>query len=121
MVSADFAHAQEFLRCFGATEHCRLLSISLDPEHDTPELLAAYAQGLQAEPALWTFATGEPKQIRALGGAVGLEVRRKGDRLDHNLRTVVLDAGGHIAHIFRGDKWTPQELVAELQRAARKH
>ena len=121
MVSQDFARTQDFLQRLGTTDHCRLLSITLDPERDTPELLAAYAQGCHADPALWTFATADAEQIRTLGGAIGLEMRRRGERIDHNLRTVVLDPAGRIAHIFRGGNWSPQELVAELQRAARRH
>ncbi|RMH26291.1 MAG: SCO family protein [Planctomycetota bacterium] len=36
----------------------RLLSVSVDPEHDTPERLADYARDLGADPRVWTFATG---------------------------------------------------------------
>lgn len=44
----------------------RLLSISVDPEHDTPEVLADYAKETGVDPARWTLLTGDPGKIRAL-------------------------------------------------------
>lgn len=121
LVSRNFDVTQGLLAKLGAAGRCHLLSISLDPAHDTPEVLAAYARSCQADPLLWTFATGAEKDVRGLGAAVGLEWRSTAGRVDHNLRTVVLDAQGRVRHIFRGDTWTPQELAAELLAAARSH
>jgi protein SCO1/2 len=44
----------------------RLVSISVDPEHDTPEVLRAYGTELGVEPARWTLLTGDPEKIRAV-------------------------------------------------------
>ena len=44
----------------------RLVSISVDPEHDTPEVLGTYAKGLSADPERWTFLTGDPERVRRL-------------------------------------------------------
>ena len=41
----------------------RLLSISFDPEFDTPEVLKQYAQHAGADPAIWTFATGDAAEV----------------------------------------------------------
>ena len=35
------------------------MSVTFDPEHDTPAVLAAHAQAAQADPAVWTFLTGD--------------------------------------------------------------
>ncbi len=121
LVGRNFDAAQSLLARMEAGGRCHLLSISLDPVRDTPEVLTAYARGYQADPELWTFATGEEGDIQKLGEAVGLEYRRAGERIDHNLRTVVLDANGCIRHIFRGDAWTPQELAAELNAISRRY
>lgn len=121
MVSRNFDIAQTLLARLDANAQCHLLSISLDPENDTPEVLAAYAKGFHAETQLWTFATGREDRVRKLGEAVGLEFKRIGGRIDHNLRTVVVDSTGCIHHVFRGDTWTPQELVAELRGAVAAH
>jgi protein SCO1/2 len=42
-----------------------LLSISVDPEHDRPEVLAAFAARYQADPMRWRFVTGDPEALRA--------------------------------------------------------
>lgn len=120
MVGRKFDAAQAMLTRMESGAKCRLLSISLDPERDTAAMLAAYAQGYQADPQRWTFATSNYEDIQKLGGAVGLEYKRVGDRIDHNLRTVIVDASGRIRRVFRGDEWTPQELVAELRAASRR-
>lgn len=121
LVGRNFAAAQSMLKQMKAGEDCHLLSISLDPAHDTGEMLAAYARGYEADDAVWTFATVGEADLRKLGAAVGLEFRRVDDRIDHNLRTVVIDAGGRVRHVFRGDGWTPQELAAELNATARRY
>lgn len=120
MVGRKFDAAQALLARMEFGRSCHLLSVSLDPERDTPEMLAAYARGYQADPERWSFATGNYVDIQKMGDAVGLEYKRVGDRIDHNLRTVIVDASGHIRHIFRGEEWTPQELVAELGATSRR-
>ncbi len=43
----------------------RLLSVSVDPERDTPDVLAAYGRRFDADAARWTFLTGAPETVRA--------------------------------------------------------
>lgn len=52
----------------------RLLSVSIDGHHDTPEVLSAYAQNNSADPSRWTFATGEPEVVWALAARIGFDV-----------------------------------------------
>lgn len=50
-----------------------LVTVALDPEHDTPEQLRAYATRLGADPALWHFVTGTPERLKqVVGGGFGL-------------------------------------------------
>lgn len=121
LVGRNFNIAQELLTKMGVGGKCHLLSISLDPAHDTTEVLAAYAKGYKADGQLWTFAAASKEDLRRLGDSIGLEYQRVGERIDHNLRTVIVDASGHIRHIFRGGEWTPQELAAELVTTARRY
>lgn len=44
----------------------KLVSISVDPTHDTPDKLAAYAERYGADPARWRFLTGPEAAVRAL-------------------------------------------------------
>lgn len=93
----------------------QLLSISLDPEFDTPERLAAYVQEKQLGGPGWSFATGQPADIERLGRALGLSVARKGAEITHNLRTVLVDAAGRVQRIYSGNEWRPEDLVEDLR------
>ena len=96
-----------------------LLSISLDPEYDTPARLAEYARPYfaSAKHEQWTFATGQSADIQKLGEAFGLMVAKNGGQIDHTLRTVVVDVGGRVQKIFIGNEWQPAELLEEMRRA----
>lgn len=52
----------------------RLLSVSIDGQHDTPEVLSAYAQSNGADPSRWVFATGEPEAVWAMAARIGFDV-----------------------------------------------
>ena len=97
-----------------------LVTISFDPEVDTPAVLKAYAERQHADPQRWTFATGAPADITAFGDQFGLVVIRDtpGGAPTHNLRTVVVDATGRVQKIIPGNEWTSDELVAEMLKAA---
>lgn len=101
----------------GEAANWQLLSLSFDPDYDTPARLAAYAAPYQPDPAHWTFATGRAAEVRALGTVFGLAFSNSGTPLEHNLRTVVVDAAGRVQRVFIGNAWTAAELTAEMQRA----
>jgi len=118
----NFADVQ---RAIGADARLRdtahLLSVSFDPAYDTPAVLAAHAKRVGADPALWTFATGERAVIDDLASRFGLSVIRDDkDTLDivHNLRTVVIAQDGRVSAIFNGNDWTAAQLIAALRDAS---
>ncbi|MDW8307905.1 MAG: SCO family protein [Verrucomicrobiales bacterium] len=119
-MSDNFARVQQDLLARGTPTNWHLLTISFDPDHDTPEVLRRYAQAQGAEPAHWTFATGDLVDITAIGEQFGLEFWRDpgGSGINHNLRTVVVDARGRVQTIWPENKWTAGQLVEELLRAA---
>ncbi len=96
-----------------------LLSVTIDPANDTPAVLAEYARVYRPEAAgaQWSFATGDPGEIRKLSAAVGLATKGDGAGLEHNLRTVVLNRDGKLRRVFAGNEWPPEELAAEMRRA----
>ncbi len=118
LMNRNFQAAQALLDRLGLKERVHFLSVSMDPQNDTPELLANFAQAYEADELVWTFAVAQETPLHTLGDAVGLEFQRKADGISHNLRTVVVDPQGKIRRIFRGNTWTPQELAAELRAAA---
>lgn len=94
----------------------RLISISFDPAFDTPEVLRKHARSLDADPALWVFATGAAEDVDAFGGAFGLAVVRD-PAITHNLRTAVIDPSGRLVQVYRGSDWTARDVARDLRGA----
>jgi protein SCO1/2 len=121
LVDRHFAAIQRALLDDAALrDRVRLLSVSFDPQFDTPDVLAAHARRLGADPAVWSFVTGEREAIDAFARAFGVSViRQDGDlkEIVHNLRTAVVDPQGRIVEIFSGNEWTPAQVLAVLRRA----
>jgi protein SCO1 len=95
----------------------RLVSVSFDPDFDTPAELRAHASRVGADPAIWTFATAPRARVEAWAARFGLSVIRDGDRpadITHNLRTAVIDRRGRLVTILDGNRWTPDEAIAAL-------
>jgi protein SCO1 len=101
----------------------RLLSISIDPAFDRPDVLTAHARRLGIDTRVWTLATGEPEAIDRFGGSFGLAVTRGAgtpEDLEHNLRTAVVNRDGHIVQILTGTNWqVDTELLDRIREAAR--
>jgi protein SCO1/2 len=101
----------------------RLLSISFDPDYDTPAVLRAHAARVGADPALWHYATAPRDAIDAFGAHFGLTIQRKGadgSNITHNLRTVMVGRDGALAKTYNGSQWSPSEVVADLEELARR-
>jgi protein SCO1/2 len=94
-----------------------LLSISIDPEHDSPAVLRDYA-AMQAPTAgsfeRWTFATGTPDEVRAVARFFGLTYETQSGQIVHSLRTVLVGPDGKVAAIFRGNAWTVDDAVTAI-------
>jgi protein SCO1/2 len=102
-------------------DHVRLLSVSIDPGFDTPQVLAGHARRAGADPRVWRFATGEPEAIRGFASRFGVSVITEAADdagITHNLRTAVIGSDGTIVRIFSGNEWTPAELLEALRRAS---
>ncbi len=99
-----------------------LLSISFDTDTDSPTTLKEYAGRYDYDPAHWSFATGDLTEITAIGDQVGQYFGRDANsNITHNLRTVVVDARGRIQKVFTDNRWTSNELLAEVVKAAARH
>jgi protein SCO1/2 len=97
-----------------------LLSFSFEPAFDTPPVLAAHAQRLQADPRVWHFVTGEQEEIAAFAARFGISIIRDSSNaadLTHNLRTAVIASDGTLVTIFTGNDWTPADLMNALRQA----
>ncbi len=115
----NFGEVQEKLLSLpNAPTNWQLLTVSFDPEFDTPDVLKAYAEAHHYNPERWTFATGSLSDITALGDQFGLAFWRDGGSISHNLRTFVLDPSGRVRNVYEGNAWTSEELAGELSKAA---
>jgi protein SCO1 len=116
----DFEETQEkLLHLEGGPTNWHLLTISFDPEFDTPPVLKSYALAHKYDPGHSTFATGDIEDITALGDLFGLAFWHDSTgSITHNMRTVVVDSNGRLAKVFEGKDWTSAELTAEIVRAA---
>jgi protein SCO1/2 len=130
----QFAAAQAVIKQKGLEDRVGLLSVSFDPRNDTPAVLKQHAQKLAADPKVWTFVTGGREEIDrfassmlvtlvrgeaanpALRQAQGAPSLPSGDEIGHTLRTTVVDRRGRIVTSHSGAEWTPEQLVAELER-----
>ena len=98
-------------------EQIRLISISLDPDFDTPSVLAAHARRAGADASIWIFLTGARTAIDRFAVQFGVYVVRDEPTasLTHNLRTAVIGPDGRLRKMFDGSDWTPEDLLASLR------
>jgi protein SCO1 len=99
-----------------------LVSISFDPDHDTPAVLQTHAKGLHADPRVWTFLTGTPDAIDHVAERFGISVvheKDPGQTITHNLRTEVVDRKGRVTTIYSGNEWSVDQMIDALQHAVR--
>ena len=87
-----------------------LLSISFDPVHDTPEVLAKYASTWKADPNSWHFLTGTPAEVKPVCRRFGLNFWPDEGSLAHSLHTLVIDREGKLAANFEGNQFSAEQL-----------
>jgi len=87
-----------------------LLTVTFDPERDTPEVLANYASQWKADPKTWHFLTGAVPDVRKVCAMFGVEFFPDEGLINHSLRTVVIDRTGTITASIEGNQYTPEQL-----------
>ena len=111
-MDAKFAElARRISAVAGRSDRVRLLSVSFDPEHDTPGVLAAHAARRGAKPPLWTFAAASHEELGKIAGPLGLTYVAGTREIDHNLRAAVIGPDGRLALLEVGQKWSPADLL----------
>jgi protein SCO1/2 len=115
----NFAEVQQLVARTPKLADVRLLSVTLDPDFDTPAVLKTHARTLEADPSRWRFLTGDRDAVSTVARRFGVtaEPGQPGEMMVHNLRTVVIDPEGRLVKAHSGTSWTPAELVADLEAA----
>ncbi len=96
------------------------LSLSFDPAHDSPEVLAAYAGHFQKPGIDWRFMAADPPSMGQLLGAYRQDVVKGGDdaSLAHTLRVFLIDAAGQIRNEYTAGFLDAGLLATDVQTLA---
>jgi protein SCO1/2 len=103
----------------------RLVSISVDPGHDTPEVLADYGKTLGVDPGRWTLLTGDPEQVRRIvvfgfktpdvAASAGVEPMD----IAHTGKLVLVDGAGRVRGYYGSDEMGLDEVFNRAQHVLR--
>ena len=118
-MSSNFEEVQKkLLAATNAPANWHLLTISFDPEFDSPAIMKSYAQRYQADASHWNFLTGSPLEISGICDQLGQKFWKEEGAINHNLRTAVFDATGRLQQLFQGNSWSADDIIAELTKGA---
>jgi protein SCO1 len=87
-----------------------LLTVSFDPVHDQPEVLAKYAEIWKADPAGWHFLTGPADDVRRVCDLFGEDFFLGEGMIIHSLHTAIIDRHGKLVANLEGNEFTAQQL-----------
>jgi protein SCO1 len=99
---------------FGSRVH--FVSITLDPETDTPAVLLAYARARGADLRGWTFLTGTREAVQAATRGFGDYAKRRGSgKIDHLTLTSLVDRDGRMRVQYLGTRFRDEEMLRDLR------
>jgi protein SCO1/2 len=121
MATAKMVETQKLAREAGVV-NLELVSITLDPEYDTPGVLREYAEARGIDTSNFSFLTGPEGAIKDLLKQFGVLAELDGDSdmavpiIKHTLTTVLINEEGRIAWRADGSQWAPEDFVAKMKR-----
>jgi protein SCO1/2 len=119
-MNENFRGVQKLLQDVpGSTERAEFLSISFDPEHDTPAVLKHYAllykKSAPGEKSFdWQFAAPSTKDLPELAQFFGLVIRPEQAQIVHSLSTTVIGPDGKVERWFSDNEWTPADAAQSM-------
>ena len=126
LMSSNFATIdQELQKQPDIYRKTHLLSISFDPEYDTPKVLHSYGAAFtgkysEEDFAHWEFASGSADEVKGIAQFFGLRYYQSPsgeEQVIHSLRTVVIGPDSKVVKVYRGNEWKPEEILKDLQNA----
>lgn len=125
LMSTNFASVDKALQAqpdaYGLTH---LLTISFDPDYDTPRVMRSYGAshtGKYSDESFqhWEFLTGSPDEVKGIAQFFGLRYFHDNstgeEQVIHSLRTAIIKPDGKLFKLYRGNEWKPEELVDDLK------
>jgi protein SCO1 len=125
LITFTYTHCALPNFCFRIANHFRLLqsrfaaqmgrdleflTITFDPLHDTPEVMAKYGKTWNADPNNWHLLTGSASDIQAVCGKFGVSFWSDEGLMDHSLHTFVIDRDGSLVTDLEGNEYTTDQL-----------
>ncbi len=92
----------------------RLVSISIDPAHDTPKVLKDYGRQVGADFRSWSFLTGSEDEVERAASHFDVNFVEEAGAITHSAACAVVTASGRLYKIHRGITWTPEQIAADL-------
>jgi len=119
-LSKNFQAASRKLSALpNAPTNWHFLSVTFDPENDTPAILKTYAETYHYDPSHWSFLTGPTNEISELARLSDVKFQRDGAFFNHDFRTQIVDASGHLQMVFPIGGDLSDAIVQEILKAAR--
>jgi protein SCO1 len=92
-----------------------LLTVTFDPVHDTPDVLAQYASQWSADPATWHFLTGTVPDVQRVCRMFGVDFFPDEGLMNHSLHTAIIDRQGKLVANIEGNQFTAEQLGDLMQ------
>jgi protein SCO1/2 len=93
-----------------------LVSVSLDPEYDTPGVLKEYAAVRGIDTSNFSFLTGPDAAVRQLLAQLGVIRQFEGATIKHTLATVLINAQGKISYRADGSAWSVDDFIRHMKK-----
>jgi len=87
-----------------------LLTVTFDPSHDTPDVLAQYARRWDADPATWRFLTGPVPDVQKVCHLFGVDFFPDEGLMNHSLHTAIIDRQGRLVANIEGNQFTADQV-----------
>jgi protein SCO1/2 len=120
-LSANFASVARRLIAPTSSRDIQLLSITIDPQYDTPAVLTEYAHRYGADGQSWRFLTGSFDQIRDVAGIFGLVYWPEEGSITHTVATAVIGRDGRLAALIDGSSYRPEQLRDLIEHTRDEH
>jgi protein SCO1 len=121
-ISSNFDEIYNQLGANKSLGNVRLLSVSFDPEHDTPKVLRDYAFSVAhaQQPLMfktWQFAVATAADLPKIADFFGVIYKAEGGMITHNLSTTVIGPDGKIVSWYHGNDWQVSDLIKDASGA----
>ncbi len=87
-----------------------LLTVTFDPAHDQPEVLAKYAGTWRADANTWHFLTGPAENVRRVCDLFGEDFFQDEGLMNHSLHTAIINQKGKLVANLEGNEFSAAQL-----------